>query len=115
MRVLLETRFLNPVPFMRPSRLVVLTVGFTALCAGCTDQEAYIDAGLVRDEAIGFYTDEILENLIRASNRQLFVHVDISTMQPTVATRLSANFGGGQTLNNTGSRQSSGLLVSDHF
>ena len=88
-------------------RASILFIVAVSALAACTDQEAYYDAGLVRDEAIAFYTDEILKNLIRASNHEFFMHIDVSSLQPTVQTRLSATFGGGQTLNDTGTHMTS--------
>jgi hypothetical protein len=83
------------------------------LLVGCSTQEAYIDAAVVRQNATDFYSDEILENLIRASNKLLFLHVDLQTMQAIVADKLTAQVGGGQTLNNTSTRQTSvgGMLA----
>jgi hypothetical protein len=75
------------------------------LLGGCEYQEAILDANQVRGSAADFYNDEIMENLIRAYNRKIFVHVDLDTMQPNVSTKLAASFGGGQTFNNTATKQ----------
>lgn len=75
------------------------------LLCGCTYRQAYLDAGQIRASAADFYNDEIMDNLIRAYNHKIFVHVDLDTMQPTVATKISAMIGGGQTLNDTSTRQ----------
>jgi hypothetical protein len=92
---------------MKLYSLVLFLVASIVLLAGCSFQQAYWDAGMVRDEATNFYNDEILKNLVRAYNHQFFVHVDLSSMQPTVQTKLAATVGGGQTLNDTGTKQTS--------
>jgi hypothetical protein len=82
----------------------MLTSCLLLLC-GCEYQEAILDANQVRGSAADFYNDEIMDNLIRAYNRKIFVHVDLDTMQPNVQTKLGASFGGGQTFNNTATKQ----------
>jgi hypothetical protein len=70
--------------------------------AGCTTTATYLDQKAVRSEALSYYNNEIMENLVRASQGMLFVHVDLTNLQATVTTNYSATLNGGQSLLDTG-------------
>jgi hypothetical protein len=73
--------------------------------AGCAAEEAHWDAAKLRQHAVNYYTDQIMDNLIRARNGQFFLHVDINNLQAQVISEVSGTVQGGQTLNNTNSQQ----------
>jgi hypothetical protein len=81
---------------------VLLSCSIAILLSSCDTQEAYYSAAQSRDATTAFYSDQIMLNLIKAYNRELFVHSDISLVQPAVDTKFSGQFGGGQTVTNTG-------------
>jgi hypothetical protein len=51
----------------------ICSFGFLALAS----DQAHWDERLMRDRALDYYTDEIMDNLIRAKNDFLFIHMDI--------------------------------------
>ena len=57
---------------MRLSFAMPIVAGVSIVLAACTSDQAYMDAKIVREGAMDFYTEEILGNLIRAANRQFF-------------------------------------------
>ena len=67
------------------------------LCTGCTAFEAHWDTVSMREHAADYYTDEIMDNLVRARKGLLFVHVDILNMNAAVTARLPATVGAGVT------------------
>jgi hypothetical protein len=75
-----------------------------SLLTGCTTNEANWDAMKMRQHMNDYYEDEIMENLIRARNGRPFVHLDLSSQTASVGSTLTGTVGGGQTLNNTGTR-----------
>jgi hypothetical protein len=79
--------------------------------AGCAAEEAHWDAAKLRQHAVNYYTDQIIDNLIRARNGQFFLHVDINNLQAQVISEVSGTVQGGQTLNDTGSRQTTNQTV----
>jgi hypothetical protein len=83
------------------------------ILAGCTSMEVRYDAEGVRLAMLDFYQNEIMDNLIRARSGLPFIHVDLSNLTATVQTKLGAQVGVGQTLNDTAARQTTigGSLV----
>jgi hypothetical protein len=79
--------------------------------AGCAAEEAHWDSAKLRQHAMTYYTDQIIDNLIRARNGQFFLHVNINNLQAQVISEVAGTVQGGQTLNNTNSRQTTNEIV----
>jgi hypothetical protein len=58
-----------------------------------------------------YYTDQIMDNLIRARNGQFFLHVNINNLQSQVISEVGGTVQGGQTLNNTYNRETTEQIV----
>jgi hypothetical protein len=80
----------------------ILAAGITS----CANQVVHWDAVQMRRHVMDYYTDEIMENLIRAKNGLPFVHVDVASLSALSTARVAATVGGGQTLNNSGTNTS---------
>jgi len=78
---------------------------------GCAAEEAHWDSAKLRQHAMNYYTDQIIDNLIRARNGQFFLHVNINNLQAQVISEVAGTVQGGQTLNNTNSRQTTEQIV----
>lgn len=72
--------------------------------AGCATQ-AHWDAQRLRQHALDYYSDQIVDNLIRASNGQLFLHVNIAGLNASVEADAGGSFEGGQSLTRSSDRQ----------
>jgi hypothetical protein len=88
-----------------PSVLIVEILVFTLLLSGCAHTEARYDSFKLRDTAIAYYQDQIMDNLARARNGQLFLHVNLTNLNTQITSKLAGTANGGQSLANTGSRQ----------
>jgi hypothetical protein len=77
----------------------------TFLLVGCAVEEAHWDEARLREHAIAYYTDQIMDNLIRAKNGQFFLHVNINNLQALVTSEVAGSVGGGDTTTNTRNRQ----------
>jgi len=75
-----------------------------ALLSGCETGQVHWDSMKMREHLDHYYSEEIIDNLIRARNGLPFVHVDIDTLTASVTGTVTGNVGGGQTLNNTGTQ-----------
>ena len=79
-----------------------LEITFVTLVAlvfsGCTAREARWHVTSLREHTLLYYEDQIMDNLIRAKNGQLFVHVDLDTLAALVTDQLAASVGGGETV-----------------
>jgi hypothetical protein len=91
----------------------VTTCGSIAIVlqSGCATSLVHWDAVQMRQHVIDYYNDEIMDNLIRAKNRLPFVHVDIVSLSANSNSKLAGTVNGGQTLNNTGTRQETNQTV----
>jgi len=89
---------------MKTLPVYVSVCAVTIIMAGCTSDEAHWDELAMRQRALDYYSDEIMDNLIRGSNGMVMLHVDIAGLTALVTTRLSATVGGGQTLMDTNER-----------
>jgi hypothetical protein len=78
---------------------------FGVVSAGCGTTQSHWDAVQMRQNVVEYYNDEIMDNLIRASNGQPFVHVDVTGLSALVGSKVTGAVNAGQTLNNTGTRQ----------
>jgi hypothetical protein len=93
------------------AKVLKRTFGVVALfIAGCAG-EAHWDSARLRDHAMNYYTDQIMDNLIRARNGQFFLHVNINNLQAVVTSEVAGTVQGGQTLNNTYNRQTTDQIV----
>ena len=81
-----------------------------ALIAGCAAQ-VHMDSINLRDRAVAYYNEEVMDNLIRGKNGYPILHVDITTLQSDVKNQLQASLGGGQTFQDTGSLQTTHQAV----
>jgi hypothetical protein len=91
-----------------PKRLLSAVILFTA---GCAAEEAHWDSAKLRQHAVNYYTDQIMDNLIRARNGQFFLHVNINNLQSQVISEVAGTVQGGQTLNNTNNRATTDQIV----
>lgn len=74
----------------------------TALFEGCTTEHAYWDVNVMRQNAMDYYNDQIMDNLIAAKNEVAFIHVDLTGLNALVTTKLSGTVNGGQSFQDTG-------------
>jgi hypothetical protein len=94
------------------AKVLKRTFGVVALfIAGCAAEEAHWDSARLREHAVNYYTDQIMDNLIRARNGQFFLHVNINNLQSQVISELAGTVQGGQTLNNTNTRQTTDQIL----
>jgi len=73
---------------------IVITAIFGS---GCSTHEVKWDATQLRYRTLEYYTDQILDNLVRAKNGQFFLHVNISQINAQVSSELAGSVGGGET------------------
>ncbi len=88
---------------------------FLSLCAilmaGCSTTHVRWDAGQLRLAAIDYYSDQVIDNLIRARNGQMFVHVNLTGLNAEVGTKVAGSVGGGETDVDTITRGPAGALI----
>ena len=77
-----------------------LVIATGLLLTGCAAQ-VHMDSVNLRDRAVAYYGEEIMDNLIRGRNGMLMLHVDITSLNADVRNQMAANFGGGQSLTHT--------------
>ena len=82
------------------------------LSAGCATSQVHWDSTKMREHALDYYSDEIIDNLIRASNGLVFIHVDVSQLTANVQSKIAGNIGGGQTLTRTSTKGATAVLSS---
>jgi hypothetical protein len=90
------------------SRVVIITAAVGLLLItllGCATSVAHHDATSLRGLAIDYYQDQIMDNLARAKNGQLFLHVNITGLNAQILSKLGGSVNGGQSLADTGTRQ----------
>src|SRR5205823_6232295 len=75
----------------------------------CTNQVVHWDAVQMRRHVMDYYTDQVMENLIRAKNGLPFVHVDVASLSAVSSAKIAATVVGVQTLNNSGTNTSTGI------
>lgn len=90
---------------MKTAWLLALFYVPALLFPGCTYTQVHYDEDQLRLGMVEFYRSQIMDNLIRASNGLPFVHVDLSNLQAAVQNKLAATVAFGQTLNDTGTKQ----------
>ncbi len=66
------------------AKLGVFVLGALGL-AGCSTTAVRWDATKLREQATAYYEDQIVDNLIRARNGQLFLHVNLSSLDASIA------------------------------
>jgi len=65
------------------------------LLVACMATENRMAAGKMREQVMGYYNDEIMENLIRTYHQLPFVHVDVSSLTTTDVAQVTGSVGGG--------------------
>lgn len=85
------------------SARLLITTPAILLFGGCASQ-LHWDATRMRAHSLDFYSDEIMDNLIRGKNGLLFLHTDITLQQAQVNTSVSSNASGGETRTGSGTR-----------
>ena len=73
----------------------------TLVSSSCTTTHVQWDAVQMRKHVIDYYNDEIMDNLIRGSKGELFVHVDITGLSALAGSKLSASVGSGESVART--------------
>ncbi len=85
----------SPVSLSLP--LFLLALAGSVLITGCATGVRY-DAKRLREEALVYNQDQIMDNLVRAKNGQLMLHVDIVNLNSTVEATAGLQVNGGQVL-----------------
>jgi hypothetical protein len=80
----------------------IISFFLIALFEGCTTERAQYDVSVMRQHAMDYYNDQIMDNLIAAKNGVAFIHVDLSSLQALITTKLSGTVNGGQSFVDTG-------------
>lgn len=88
---------------MTPLKLFVF--GSVLTLVGCAVEEAHWDEARLREHAIAYYSDQIIDNLVRAKNGQFFLHVNINNLSAQVISEVAATVGGGSTTVDNSGRQ----------
>ena len=75
-----------------PGRLIGILVCAAALC-GCAVHETHKDHDLIRLTLLDLYTNQIMDNLIRAENRMPIIQLDYTngTTQVTITNNIGGN------------------------
>jgi hypothetical protein len=76
------------------SLLSILAAG----CAALDTHQAKLDQKQLRDVLMDYEEDQILDNLIRASNGLPIVHFDIRSVTATVSSKITPSVGSGKTI-----------------
>ena len=71
------------------------------LSASCTTTHVQWDAVKMREQVTDYYQDEIMDNLIRGRNGEMFVHVDVTGLSALAGSKLAATVGDGETIART--------------
>jgi hypothetical protein len=82
------------------------------LLTGCAATQIHYDAEKLRQKVLDFYAEEIMDNLIRASNGLFIVQLDLYDLTATVTTKLPVTVGGGQMITHQDNLSAAGLLAS---
>ena len=64
---------------------------------GCTSSQVRYDATRMREDVMVYYNDQIMDNLIKAKNKEPFVHVDISLISSQGSSQITGTIGDGET------------------
>src|SRR5438046_1026750 len=72
-----------------------------ALISGCAVYDLHRDQDQMRQALLDLYTDQIMDNLIRASNGMPIVQLDYSNATGTITCKQNASFGEDQTVTRT--------------
>jgi hypothetical protein len=75
-----------------------MVVAMLALVAGCRSQQLRHDQDHMRDALLDLYTNQIMDNLIRAHNGMPIVQLDYSNMTGTITHNANGSYGDMQTL-----------------
>lgn len=87
-----------------------LVLAGTAIMSGCTSTHVHWNATKLREAAIEYYSDQVMDNLIRARNGELFLHVNLTLLTAQVTSKVAGNVGAGETTTDTITRGPAGLI-----
>lgn len=90
-----DWRSLNSIRSAITCGLVTILV---AGCAALDTHQAKLDQKQLREVLMDYIDDQILDNLIRASNGLAIVHFDLNTITATVTSKFTPTVGGGRTV-----------------
>jgi hypothetical protein len=90
------------IPFM-----ILIAVSTSACSAG----RAHWDATQLRDRAVDYYSDQIMDNLIRGRNGELILHANITSLNAVVGAKAGGSVGGGDSNTSVNERDALGVLV----
>ena len=74
--------------------LICTTVTYFSSCVAITPHLVRRDADGLRREINQYYKEEILRNVIKESNQEPYVHVDVTQLNSTIMTTLNSTEGG---------------------
>ncbi|HEY6206749.1 MAG TPA: hypothetical protein VIW21_11345 [Chthoniobacterales bacterium] len=89
---------------VRTATVLVLTILLLAGCAALDTHQAKLDQKQLREVLMDYTDDQILDNLIRASNGLAIVHFDLNTITATVTSKFTPTIGGGRTVADVNTR-----------
>src|SRR6266478_4380262 len=75
---------------MRAIRWAILLIPL-AICGGCLSRQIARDGTHLREAMLDIYTDQVMDNLIRARSNMPFVQMKYSNIQANDAQDLSVN------------------------
>ena len=97
---------------MKTKTLSWFLCGASLLASGCAHTQVHWDATKLREAALDYYTDQIMDNLIRGKNGQLLLHMNITTLTAQVTSKVAGSVGGGETTADTVNKGAAGLVTS---
>src|SRR5437588_10701176 len=77
---------------------------FLASCAALDTHQAKLDQKELREVLMDYVDDQILDNLIRASNGRPIVHFDLSNITSDVTSKFTPTVGGGRNVTDVRTR-----------
>lgn len=84
------------------SRLLILaSLSIPAIAAGCAVHEVHKDQDRIRCALLDLYTDQIMDNLIRASKGLPIIQLDYTNAGSTVTVAENSSFNAGQSVTNS--------------
>ncbi len=81
---------------MPSAHCMLLACVLVPVLGGCAAPELHRDQGKLRQVVLDLYTDQIIDNLVRAKNGLPFIHIDYATITGNVTVKETAALGGNQ-------------------
>ncbi len=94
--------------------ILYLALALPFWLGGCASQEAdhtHTTASALRDRGITYYSNQVMNNLIRGSKGMLLVSLDITNLQADVKSQIAGTLSAGDTLTDMSSAQSTASTV----